>query len=238
MLYSKIYLDKDEDGGDLLVFDSVKEEHRSKITLSGKKKGYGGYEYYDRFIKIYDSRNVAISREAKEKLLYKINNESKASRFNGNFKFYKESIFYSPNPLVEGQTKCVLAQGELLEVEVGDGISLECIERMIFLENETLIKLDISAPVDETQLLNDYYNNRRERGLDVACDAETIRYLPMQYLTVEQRAFIKTYYKNFCDGYDSNDWHYHGDFIYDKIIGEMAKHFSKCYSEIEQIIKN
>ena len=42
--------------------------------------------------------------------------------------------------------------------------------------------------------------------------------------------------RKLSSGYDSNEWHYHGDFIYDKIIGELMECFSKTYYEIKGII--
>ena len=238
MLYGKIYLDEDENGKNLLVFDTSTEDDGFELKVAGEKKTKSGRTSFRYFTTIYDSRKIAISEEAKEKLLYKIDNESKVYCFEGDFRFSKESFEYVPKPFGNGQTKRALADGELLTIEVGGGISFECIERMIILENEAIKAMDISTPVDETPLLQAYFESRRERGLDTACDAETICRVQTKHLTAEQKSFIKTYYKNSCNGYDSADWHYHGDFIYNEIISDMASHFGKSFGEIEQIIES
>ena len=68
------------------------------------------------------------------------------------------------------------------------------------------------------------------------CDVESIKRTPYAYMTEEQRTVIKREYHTDCAHYDSHDWHYHGDFIYDKIITGLSERCRKTYCEIEQII--
>ena len=104
-------------------------------------------------------------------------------------------------------------------------------------KNDLLREMDMKAPCTRKELLDLYYAERRERGEETGCDIETIRRTPLAYLTEEQRAVIKREYHTDCDHYDSQDWHYHGDFIYEKIVSELGARFRKSYGEIEAIIR-
>ena len=105
--------------------------------------------------------------------------------------------------------------------------STEPLEYMTPCENEMLKGLDITEPIDETVPLDAYYGAMRARGEEPACDEDTIRKTPLRYLTEAQKEVIRAEYKKMINRYDSQEWHYNGDFLDDKIKGELIEKYHK-----------
>ena len=87
--------------------------------------------------------------------------------------------------------------------------------------------LDITSPIDETVLLDAYYGAMKARGEEPACDEDTIRKTPIRYLTEAQKNVIRTEYRQMINCYDAQEGHDNGDFLDDKIKGELIKKYLK-----------
>ena len=244
MIYIKIYLDKDENGEDMLVFDSVKrDDEKAFFTVAGKKEPFLFYDepipHFENKTKVIGVEQVAISPEAKAFFLELLNDESTHTqmpyRQNGNFEMsgcYRTQygwdsgqFSFRPPQIDEGNTKKTLRRGEHFTVDCF--FSKEPLEYMTLCLNEDLQNLDLSSPADEAPLLDSYYTTMREKGEELSCDVDTIRRTPVRYLTDEQKDVIKKDYRERINRYDSQEWHDHGDFLDDKIIGELLEKYLK-----------
>ena len=81
MIYIKIYLDKDENGENMLVFNSVKhDDKKAFFSVAGEKEKFtlGGrsYPWFDYTTKVIGVEQVAISPEAKELFIEMLNDEN------------------------------------------------------------------------------------------------------------------------------------------------------------------
>lgn len=226
MICAKIYLDRDSEGSEVLVIESVATSS-PYCTVSPF------------FTTVRAPDRVAISPEAKERLARMLNDRSlfTPKRFSGNIGISEEH-FYFEHCAAEGEPRrLTLPTDSPFTVCVERGWAPAAIAYMTPAKNDLLREMDMKAPCTRKELLDLYYAERRERGEETGCDIETIRRTPLAYLTEEQRAVIKREYHTDCDHYDSQDWHYHGDFIYDKIVSELGARFRKSYGEIEAIIR-
>ena len=253
MIYIKIYLDKDENGEDMLVFDSVKhddEKNRLFFHVAGEKeKTYSSGRtrtWFDYDTKVIGVEQVAISPEAKE-LFTEMLNDKDLCKYNMYFSDFELSgyslgqygwdtgIFsFTPNDIKSGDTVRTLRRGEHFTAKFGN--AEDAFEHMIICDNETLKNLTLDEPADETALLDRYYAEMRAKGNEPACDADTICKTPFKYLTDAQRNVIKEDYRRMVNRYDSQEWHDHGDFLDDKIMGELISKYFKSTKEIYDII--
>ncbi len=215
MIYVKIYCDKDENGEDMLVFDSAKDDDKFGFTVAGKKKGFEGIDYFNYYTKVSGVNNVAISPEAKALFLEMIGSEACQTQWmmqHFEFNYYcrsdrgldEGSFSFVPPNAKEGDRKKRLRRGEKFTVNYK--VDESYFDYMIPCENEALKSLDITAPVDEHVLLDVYYREMRERGEELGCDVETIRKTPMRYLTEEQKEVIRAEYRALAAGYSAQDW--------------------------------
>ena len=217
MIYVKIYCDRDENGEDMLVFDSAKEDNKYDFQVAGLKKqqGYGGYDLFIRKTQVGGVNRVAISPEAKALFLEMIGSEACTTAWpvaDFYFDYYcrgergldEGSFSFVPLNVKQGDTSRRLRRGESFTVD--DKVGEDYFDYMIPCENEMLKGLDITEPVDEHVLLDVYYRTARERGEELGCDVETIRRTPIEYLTEEQREVIRAEYRALAAGYSAQEW--------------------------------
>ena len=252
MIYIKIYLDKDENGEDMLVFDSVKhddEKNRLFFHVAGEKeKTYSSGRtrtWFDYDTKVIGVEQVAISPEAKE-LFTEMLNDKDLCKYNMYFSDFElcgyslgqygwnTGIFsFTPNDIKSGDTVRTLRRGEHFTAKFGN--AEDAFEYMIICDNEALKNLALDEPADETELLDRYYAEMRAKYGEPACDADTICKTPFKYLTEAQKNVIREDYRRMVNSYDSQDWHDHGDFLDDKIMGELISKYFKSGKEIDII---
>ena len=252
MIYIKIYLDQDENGEDMLVFDSVKhddEKNRLFFHVAGEKeKTYSSGRtrtWFDYDTKVIGVEQVAISPEAKE-LFTEMLNDKDLCKYNMYFSDFElcgyslgqygwnTGIFsFTPNDIKSGDTVRTLRRGEHFTAKFGN--AEDAFEYMIICDNEALKNLALDEPADETELLDRYYAEMRAKYGEPACDADTICKTPFKYLTEAQKNVIREDYRRMVNSYDSQDWHDHGDFLDDKIMGELISKYFKSGKEIDII---
>ena len=161
MIYAKIFVEKDKDGKDVLVFDSVKDDEENYIRVAGLKQGKNG-PLIVFSTSVFDYNSVAISSEAKElfrKWLNELPPESKVRcaadfefRESGYFSFrtdaVKEALAKKRDFPVAGKcdTRRRLREGDKFRLTVGEGSYRQGLDKMIEASNNILARLDISAP--------------------------------------------------------------------------------------------
>ena len=244
MLYAKIYLDRDEDGTDLLVFEA-----RNRKEWDLYPAGREGSHVTPRIQISNLSRHVAISPEARELFRSRLTDKGACSVIyqqgaqdfeiggsfgttdTGYFSFMPDSIRavidtkgkFADFPTVED---CIGIRHLRADArfEVYDGqvwFDPDALGHMIEADNEFLKMLDLSGPFDVNILYKknfekqkEYYEQKRREEGESACDAETIRETPTAFLTDAQRETVKKSYRAWLDRYDSQEWHDNGDFLY------------------------
>ena len=223
MLYGKIYFDV-IDGQETIVFTSLSsdEEYRAK-----------------------DVDRIAISPEARELLLSCFNApEMKPVPFFGDFEFIggngreHGSFFFKPTTEENGLMHRMLRKGDPFVVICRCGHSRNVIHYMIPCDNAYLKELNLLTSVDEDTLWERHFAAMRARGEEPGCDADTIKRTPTEFLTEAQKDIIRKDYRYRCDGYSSQEWHIHGDFLEDKIIGEITVAYCKGRADIEGICRS
>jgi hypothetical protein len=140
---------------------------------------------------------------------------------------------FTPNDIKSGDTVRTLRRGEHFTAKFGN--AEDAFEYMIICDNEALKNLALDEPADETELLDRYYAEMRAKYGEPACDADTICKTPFKYLTEAQKNVIREDYRRMVNSYDSQDWHDHGDFLDDKIMGELISKYFKSGKEIDII---
>ena len=226
MIYIKIYLDKDENGEDMLVFDSAKEDSKYVFTVAGKKQ----LGYYNPIVfqtEVNGVEKVAISPEAKALFIEMLNDENVCIRKYSfqDFKFSgycwgqhgldSGSFAYFPPNIKNGDTKRILHRGESFSKGYAD---ISAFEYMTPCDNEMLKSLDITKPIDENALLDAYYSAMRAAGEELGCDVETIRKTPLRYLTEAQKEVIREDRRRMAESYDSQQWNESRDYDHAALI--------------------
>ena len=243
MIYIKIYTDKDENGEDILVFDSAKNDNKHDFfTVAGEKriKRLFKDEYYSRFddmTEIIGVEGVVISPEARALFLELINDNSLCHKeqycydfefrgcSQGQYGWDSGSFAFCPNDIENGNTKRILRRGDKFAINYGNAKG--ALEYMSVCDNEMIKNLDISESVDKNTIYEAYYTEARARGEELGCDVDTIRKTPIQYLTEEQKNVIREDYRRRVNAYDSQEWHDNGDFLDDKIRSELLEKYLK-----------
>ena len=251
MIYIKIYLDQDENGEDMLVFDSAKhDDKKAFFTVASEKEPFlfddKPIPHFENKTKVVGIEQVAISPEAKELFTEMLNDNGlcKYAMHFPDFELYgcqygqygweSGAFSFVPNDIKSGDTVRTLRRGEHFTAKFGN--AEDAFEHMIICDNETLKNLTLDEPADETALLDRYYAEMRAKGNEPACDADTICKTPFKYLTDAQKNVIKEDYRRMVNRYDSQEWHDHGDFLDDKIMGELISKYFKSTKEIYDII--
>jgi len=238
MIYIKIYLDKDENGEDILVFDSVKQNLPDYhfFTVAGKKHMTFPLEY-DHFVKmtsVIGVDQVAISPEAKEFFLSLLKDESTHEEMpygqRGDFAMDSGRFAYCPPEIKNGDTRKILRRTDRFTVECI--FSQDPLDYMTRCLNETLKSLDLTAPADEKPLLGAYYAEMRATGEELGCDVDTIRKTPLRYLTEAQKEVIRAEYRGLASRYDKQEWNERRDYdhaamLEDKISEVIIKKYGK-----------
>ena len=240
MIYIKIYLDQDENGEDMLVFDSVKQDdEKAFFTVAGKKENFsfGGktYPWFDYKTKVIGVEQVAISPEAKELFTEMLNDES-LCRFNpyspdfeilgchqSQYGWNTGMFAFVPENIENNGTTRTLRRGKPFTAKFGDAKSE--FEYMVICDNETLKSLDLAEPAEKKTFLDAYYAAMRAKGEELSCDIETIRKTPVDYMTEAQKDVIRADYRRMINSYDSQEWHDNGDFLDDKIESEIIQKY-------------
>ena len=167
MIYGKIYLDEDENGAALLVFEAAKREDRNEIYLSHAKNVYdksGRLRFSSPLTCIYGAPLVAIGHRAKAVLAARLADASSydLSREGGDLEFrgrhdddsgFKYGMFaFRPDECGDGRTKRVLGAEEHFTVLNNVEFSPEIIEDMIPFADAYLKQLVLDAPVHKASL--------------------------------------------------------------------------------------
>ena len=168
MIYAKIYIDREESGRPLLVFEAAKREDRNEIYLSHAKNVYdkqGRLRFSSPRTCIYGACLVAISPEAKAVFAARLADRASYSfsRDGGDFELrgchddesgFKYGMFaFLPDADGDGKTKRGLRDGERFTVFDGAEFAPEILESMTLCENERLRTWNLDAPVAKKRLL-------------------------------------------------------------------------------------
>ena len=239
MIYIKIYLDKDENCEDMLVFDSAKEDSEyDYFTVAGEKKmgrffSDDDYTFFEGKTKVIGVELVAISPEAKEFFLSLLKDESTHEEMpyghSGDFAMDSGKFAYCPPEIKNGDTRKILRRT--------DRFTVECVFSQIPLDymtpclNETLKSLDL--PADETPLLDAYYTEMRATGEELGCDVDTIRKTPLRYLTEAQREVIRAEYRGLASRYDKQEWNESRDYDHAAMLeAKISEVIIKKYGKV------
>ena len=225
MLYAKIYLDKDKDGQDMLVFTS----------LSAK-----GIEANRACMVDY----IAISPEAKAYFLTRLGRADRVmSRYSGDFELFGEDdswehgyFHFVSHDEKNGLQYRTLRDDAPLLVRLTNGCRRAVLDYMIPCENEQLKTLDLAQEIDEGTLWQRHFTAMRERGEEPACDVETVAKTPTAFLTEAQREVIRRDYRARCE--EVGEYHLcrNTEAALDLIIGELMKRYKKNGAEIARIL--
>lgn len=168
MIYAKIFLDKDPDGTDVLVFDSVANEDSHYARTAGKRPTANGGVSIMLHTVIYGFDFVAISPEAREIFARRLNDLTTMKRvpFPADFELGSEGYFsFRPDDVKVALARksdfpdasaCGtvrrLRDGEHFLVGTMHGSYRRGLNEMVEMDNELLRSLDISAPIDPDKL--------------------------------------------------------------------------------------
>lgn len=225
MLYGKIYLDKDKDGHDMLVFVS--------LTGDGINECRACMVDY-----------IAISPEAKEALLARLERDDprlKLDRIFGDFELNGDDggergcFSFKATHAENGQKYRMLREGDVLSLSLKNGSRREVLDYMIPCDNAYLKALDLTASVDENTLWERHFTAMRLRGEQLGCDAEDIKKTPSAFMTDAQKETVRQAYRTECAWYSEQEWHVHGDYLEDRIVRELMVRFLKSSPVIKAL---
>lgn len=227
MLYGKIYLEKDTDGQDMLVFVA-------RTTTMGVEAARACMVDY-----------IAISPEAKAALLARLCRPDRVmSRYSGDFELFGEddswdlgSFRFVAHNEKNGLRYRTLRDDAPLLVKLSNGCRRAVLEYMIPCENEVLRSLDLAEGIDENTLWERHFAAMRERGEEPAADADTIKKTPLLFLTEAQRALIRSDYAERCEQIGEYHLYHNEEAALDLIIGELMRIYKKNGSDISAILR-
>lgn len=156
MILAKIYLDYDDTGREMLVFDSARESSPDgyltvAYTLCGRRMA--------RRTTIHDVARIAISRDAKEVFASRLSDPTSytTALFDGDFEMigcrdsqhgWDSGMFaFKPLPEKEGQTKRILYVDEPFILITQVGFSPNALDYMTLCPNEELKALDLNQTI-------------------------------------------------------------------------------------------
>ena len=167
MIYAKIYLDRDADGTDTLVFDSCRDSVTHFLRTGGLREEHG-HRTFMMWTVVYDLQCVAISHEAKELFAARLKevHGDERSLFTGDFALWHDKQFaFRPDAIKkafteksmppyasEGKTVRHLRADEKFIYCAKQGLNIAGLDEMIECDNDVLKRLDISSPVDPAAL--------------------------------------------------------------------------------------
>lgn len=251
MINLKIYLDTDPVKGEVIIFEAAGKESTHLSLAKNIYDKSGKLRYVDHLTTVFYAGNIAISPEAKSAFMARLDDKDSFDviRYGcGDFQMFgcKRETYggfdpgrfcFRPDEGEHYPRRRTLGINEHFVISIEGGISLTVFDYMTEADNELLKSLDLSEPIDDSVIHQKRLDDLRARGEEPPVTVEAIRKTPLRFLTDAQKKKIKWEYHNDCDHYDSQDWHDHGDFIYDKIIFDLAERFNKSFTEIEAIIK-
>ena len=251
MIFAKIYLDTHPEKGEVIVIEAAGEE--DGIYLSHAKTIYdknGDPRYNEVHTSILYAGNIVISPEAREAFLARLYAKDgfDVTRYGaGDFQIHgckRESyggwdpgrFAFRPDKDEAYPLRRILGANDRFVLSADRGINFDVFNYMTEAENAFLKTLDLSEPITKDVLFEWYFSELAARGEEPPVTVEAIRKIPARFLTEAQKKQIRREYRNDCNHYDSQDWHYHADFIYNKIVSDLAERFNKSFTEIEKII--
>ena len=226
MLYGKIYLDT-IDGREALIFASL-------IVPSDEAPRAECVDY------------IAISPEAREVFAARLRRDCptlKLERYRGDLELYRGAEWehgyfsFKEENSKDGIKTRALFEKDPLSLCVAHGSFREALGYMVPCDNEALKAMDLREHIDENALWSTYFTEKRARGEELGCDPATIKRTPLAFFTEEQKATVKADYHHHCGRYDSQEWHYHGDFIEDKIVDELMVTYGKSDAAIRALCR-
>lgn len=160
MIYAKIYVDENSD----LIFDSIKKDVRFYCSVAQTKKGFSGRSYRVPRTTIIPTSGVVISPEAKtlfENWLNPENPNLAVNNFDGDFELFDAGVHmddgdsglgFSFKPSNETDTFRRLKSTDKFTICIKKGINLAVLEDFTQAPNELIKNLNISEPVNESEL--------------------------------------------------------------------------------------
>ena len=193
MIYAKIYLDKDADGQEALVFESVPKSKVGYCTVTSF------------YTAVRSCQSVAISDEARERLRAMLKDRSAFTpkRYSGDIGVAEDYFYFEHYAGKENPKRLTLPLGKPFTLYVEHGWVPETIDYMTPADNDFLRELNMTDSVEEQVLLDRHYKEARARGEVPGCDVESIKRTPYAYMTEEQRTVIQREYHTDCALYDS-----------------------------------
>ncbi len=159
MIYAKLYLDINGD----LIIDSVKEDVCGYIEICQKKLRADGSYLIVPMTELKPSTNVVCSLEAKQRLQSLLDPKNPnliISKFDGELALFRNSkplwrdsglrFCFRPDRL--GETKKIIKPNSAVMLSVKFGFDFDVIDDFKIAENEFIKNLDISKPIDESDI--------------------------------------------------------------------------------------
>ena len=165
MIYAKIFVEKDERGKDVLVFDSCPLDDGNPVRRAGLKK-LSGKTLTCFCTIIYGFEYIAISPEAKALFKRRLNDAEKVL-YSSDFELRKEGFFsFRPDHILDALAKKTdfpegnncrtlrhLREGDHFRLTVGNGSYRSGLDEMVEGDNEAIRRLDLSVPRDPSLVL-------------------------------------------------------------------------------------
>ncbi len=224
MLQGKIYLDKGEDGKDMLVFVFLPCNLTGMFCTSS-------VDY------------IAISPEAKAHFIERLNSPDKvATHFYGDFEIYgygdwEHGYFsFKPSLTADGEIRRTLRSCDIFKLKICRGLRRSVLEYMIPTDNELLRELDLVAGVEENMLWQRHYDAMKDRGEVQGCKIEDIKKTPPSFLTEEQKKVIREHYRERNEEFDVYHRNNSSEEVYNIIVSELMNTYLKSEAVIKEII--
>lgn len=163
MIYAKIYLDKDKNQNDVVVFDSVKEDVANHVTLA--KEGNIARER----TLVTPTSSIVVSNEAMKVLkdaIDPLNDNLTVNPHSGDFEFYKmrkssdnnltACFSYKPD---SGKTSREFDPSSSFVICSTYDVDPAVLDAMIICDNEKIKNLNLTSPVDEEEFCPESSNN-------------------------------------------------------------------------------
>ena len=161
MIYAKIYLDKNEKGEEMIVFDATSERN-IHCQPAGSYVNARGHKIFNERTSITPTTSILASQEALDAFKNKIsygNDKFRLRKYEGDFKLYRtsagfgsenSSVFeFAPDKL--NSIKKTLRLDDELTICAEDGYDTSVLNQISIAENEFVRNLDITKPVPEPE---------------------------------------------------------------------------------------
>ncbi len=223
MLYGKIYIDKDGEGREMLVFVALAVDAKDAFTAC-------------------QADFTAISPEAKNALLTRLNSPNRRlSRYFGDFELFgddegEHGVFrFKESSIENGQRIRILCEEDTFSIKLLHGCRRSVLEYMIPCDNDFLKSMDLREGIDENTLWERYYSAMKERGETPACDEQTIKKTPPSFLTEAQKEVIRKDYRTRYEAFGEYHCLHSGEAVDELVTSELIKIYSKSWQAIWEI---